>query len=193
VFVSDFAARLSIESNRPIDQSSKMGEHLAHKSCGFTQVALFLCALIGGTLCSLTSKVLLTMKGTGMSGEVENFSYPLFQTFGMFLGMTGALIMHFVVVKFHIPFPGYTHKTGEWDDEEDRSLLMRRGNGAPDAAAAVVASPINHEDIPWWKYCQLVIPAVFDLVATCLAMFGLRHVSVSIYQMLRGTRCFCLI
>lgn len=152
--------------------------HGAHKQCGFTEVALFIFALIGGTLCSLTSKVLLTMKGRGMTGEIENFSYPLFQTFGMFLGMTGALVMHFIVLKFRIPFPGYTHKSDdEWDDEDD-SLLKKSRESA--------SSKQVNQPIPWWKYCQLIIPSIFDLVATCLAMFGLRHVSVSIYQMLRG-------
>lgn len=134
-------------------------EHAAHKTCGFWEVFIFLFALAGGTLCSLTSKVMLTMKGQGMTGEIENFSYPLFQTFGMFLGMTAALVMHFLVIKFRLPFPGYTHLS-----EDD-----------PPA-----------KPIPSWMYFTLIIPSIFDLVATCLAMFGLRHVNVSIYQMLRG-------
>jgi hypothetical protein len=160
--------------------------HAAHKQCGFSEVALFLFALVGGTLCSLTSKVLLTMKGRGMTGEIENFSYPLFQTFGMFLGMTGALVMHFIVLKFRIPFPGYTHKSDdEWDDEDDSLLKKSRDTAS--------GKQVANQPIPWSKYCQLIIPSIFDLVATCLAMFGLRHVSVSIYQMLRGKLLFDLL
>lgn len=42
------------------------------------------------------------------------------------------------------------------------------------------------EPIPSWMYYLLVIPSLFDLAATALCMFGLMHVNVSIYQMLRG-------
>lgn len=128
------------------------------KTCGFGEISVFLAALVGGTACSLTSKVLLTMKGTGMTGELEDFSFPVFQTFGMFLGMLAALSLHFVVLFYRIPFPGYDHEVDET---------------AP--------------KIPWWMYFLLVVPSVFDLIATCLCMFGLKHVSVSTYQMLRGT------
>ena len=102
---------------------------------GFVELMIFLLALISGTSCTLTSKALLDMKGIGMTGEEEAFSFPLFQTFGMFFGkkrlympcvpvcmdyysyetspfvaMLIALLMHFLVLTFHIPFPGYTHK-----------------------------------------------------------------------------------
>lgn len=53
---------------------------------GVVEMVIFLLALISGTGCSLTSKALLDMKGINMNGEIENFSFPLFQTFGMFLG-----------------------------------------------------------------------------------------------------------
>ena len=52
---------------------------------------------------------MLEMNSIGMTNEPEKFSYPLFQTFGMFTGMTAGLLMHFVVLKFKIPFPGYSH------------------------------------------------------------------------------------
>jgi drug/metabolite transporter (DMT)-like permease len=134
------------------------------KKFGWPEAMIFIFALIGGTLCSLSSKIMLTMKGIGMTGEEENFSFPLFQTFGMFLGMTAALAGHYFVVKFKIPFPGYPGY--------DPEVLP---------ADAVV------EPIPMWKIAMLVIPSVFDLIASALAMFGLRYVNVSIYQMLRGS------
>ena len=46
---------------------------------------------------------------TGMTGNIENFSKPIFQTFGMFTGMTAGLVMHFIVKVFKISFPGYKH------------------------------------------------------------------------------------
>jgi drug/metabolite transporter (DMT)-like permease len=36
-------------------------------------------------------------------------------------------------------------------------------------------------------YYILFFPAMFDLVATALCMYGLLYVNVSVYQMLRGS------
>lgn len=136
--------------------------------CGLMELLLFSGALVAGTGCSLTSKVLLSMKSHGMTGQVENFSYPLFQTFGMFIGMTAALIMHFIVKYYRIPFPGYVHK-------KDDKWISMDGSEAKEPKV-----------IPLWMYFLLIIPSIFDLVATTLCMYGLRYVNVSIYQMLRG-------
>lgn len=146
-------------------------------SCNMSKVLMFLSALTAGTVCSLTSKILLSMKSTGMTGEVEDFSYPLFQTTGMFLGMTAGLFFHFLVLWFKIPFPGYTHASGDYtairgSDEELAGLV----NGQP-----------AMKPFPTWMYFFLIFPSVFDLIATSLAMYGLRYVTVSVYQMLRGT------
>jgi hypothetical protein len=40
---------------------------------------IFLVALLAGTGCSLLSKVLLSVKGTGSNGEEEIFAAPLVQ------------------------------------------------------------------------------------------------------------------
>lgn len=78
--------------------------------------------------------------------------------------------MHYLVQRFKIPFPGYPgyYPPGENSPKE-----------TPPA-----------EPIPMWKLAVLIIPSVFDLTASALAMFGLRHVDVSIYQMLRGFHAF---
>lgn len=135
---------------------------------GFSELLVFLLALIAGTGCSLTSKILLDMHSTGMTGEKETFSYPLFQTLGMFVGMTAALVVHAAVINFKIPFPGYKHK-----DKKSYNALN---------------DDLEEEDqpLPLWMYFILIIPAMFDLTATALCMYGLRHINVSIYQMLRG-------
>lgn len=49
------------------------------------------------------------MHSIGLSGEMELFSNPLFQTLGMFVGMLCSLGMHTAVKVFKIPFPGYDH------------------------------------------------------------------------------------
>ncbi|CAM9258013.1 unnamed protein product, partial [Ectocarpus fasciculatus] len=127
-------------------------------SCGMFEAFIFTAALIGGTACSLSSKTMLGLSGEGMTGETEAFSKPIFQTFGMFLGMVTGLLMHVVVKAFHIPFPGYVH-----------------------------SETSSSDSVPMWMYFLLIIPSVFDLLATALCMLGLRDVNVSVYQMLRGS------
>jgi hypothetical protein len=133
----------------------------AVKKCGLKQVSIFSTALISGTACSIAAKIMLDMKSIGMTGQVETFSNPLFQTFGMFLGMLFSLIIHIVVVRFRIKFPGYDFNDSNQDGEKPT-------------------------DLPLWMYFYLLIPATFDLVSTGFSMYGLMYINVSVYQMLRG-------
>lgn len=55
--------------------------------CGLSHVVVFVAALVAGTGCSLTSKILLSMKSIDMDGNEAAFEFPLFQTMGMFLGI----------------------------------------------------------------------------------------------------------
>ena len=57
-------------------------DHGANVGVGI-KVGVFLGALVAGTGCSLTSKILLSMHSIGASGEEEPFENPLFQTWGM--------------------------------------------------------------------------------------------------------------
>ncbi len=139
--------------------------------CGLAELIVFIMALVFGTACSLTSKVLLQMKSVGLTGELENFTNPLFQTFGMFVGMLASLPMHWAVKKFKIPFPGYSH----YDETKGKYVTI--------AGDEQVEKP---KEPDWSVYFALLIPSLFDLAATALCMFGLMHVDVSIYQMLRG-------
>lgn len=138
--------------------------------CGATELMVFIGALVFGTACSLTSKILLDMKSIGMTGEEENFTNPLFQTFTMFVGMLASLPMHWAVKHFKIPFPGYVH----YDESKGKYIAI--GGEETD----------KPKELEWSIYFALLIPSLFDLVATALAMFGLMRVNVSIYQMLRG-------
>ena len=53
---------------------------------------------------------MVQLHGVGITGEVEIFGKPIFQTFGMFVGMLFGLEMHWTVVFFKIPFPSYAAK-----------------------------------------------------------------------------------
>ena len=139
---------------------------------GVPELIVFFAALVAGTACSLTSKVLMSMQSTGLTGEKEDFSFPLFQTCGMFIGMMASMPMHWLVLYFKIPFYGYAHlneETGEYI-----SITGEKSKEVP-------------KEVPLNTYLVLIVPAIFDLIATALAMFGLQHVSVSMYQILRGS------
>ena len=100
------------------------------------------------------------MRSVGITGEDEAFQKPLFQTWGMFLGMTAALFIHCL----------YSAMT--------RSATKKKGYEVVGDASP---TPVSLQ-----TYLILALPAVFDLVATALCMFGLVYIPVSIYQMLRG-------
>ena len=116
------------------------------------------------------------------SPHMESFQKPLFQTFGMFVGMLLGLVMHWIVLALKLPFPGYEFGDSEEDDPEkaptERTALKPKSSDV---------SKADSSQIPTWMYFFLAIPAIFDLVATALCMMGLQYLDVSIYQMLRGS------
>lgn len=134
--------------------------------CGFMELVVFVGALVAGTGCSLFSKVLLSMKAVGREGEVESFQNPLFQTWGMFLGMCASLPMHLM------------------NEAAKRRRQKERSGGYQAVAQDLI--PEKTPEVPRSTYFLLAIPSVFDLMATALAMFGLTYITVSVYQMLRG-------
>jgi hypothetical protein len=156
------------------------------KTCGITELIVFLAALVFGTLCSIMSKNMMGLRGVGITGEIELFEKPIFQTFGMFLGMLFALLMHFVVLAMKIPFPGYDHGTGA---AQTTTSSKDEENGETSRLLKATNKTINEGPpaTPVWMYFFLAIPALFDLGATALCMMGLRYIPVSIYQLLRGS------
>ena len=179
------------------------GNNDSRKECGLTQLLIFVAAIVSGTACSLCSKLMMEMHSTGVTGETEKFTKPIFQTFGMFVGMTFGIVMHWLVLAFKIPFPGYVHRKsgGEWPNVEmqnqgdtERSWVPTESDSLLEKGKATVAGGDDGEEeepasseLPVWMYFVLGIPSVFDLGATALCMMGLQFLDVSIYQMLRGS------
>ena len=157
-------------------------------TCGLPQIILFLLAIAFGTGCSICSKTMMNLRGTNgtfdeETGEpvMEAFQKPLFQTFGMFVGMLFGLVMHWFVLAFEIPFPGYDFgnngegeggKDGGGDVEvptEKTGLVKGKdGEGATTTAGVDGTGSKNNNEIPTWMYFFLAIPAIFDLAATAL-------------------------
>lgn len=126
-----------------------------------------------------------------------SFQKPLFQTFGMFVGMIFGLVMHWIVLIFRIPFPGYYFGnvedvvvTRDVELRSEKTSLLGGGNGSAidgENNGVTAASSATTKTIPVWMYFFLAIPAIFDLAATALCMMGLQYLNVSVYQMLRGS------
>ena len=157
-----------------------MSASLANIStCGLLETLLFVLAVLFGTGCSICSKIMMDLEG-GTNGTfdargepvMEVFQQPLFLTFTMFLGMLFGLVLHWVVVQFRIPFPGYDFDNGDVrsDAEGDGGLISERtplvGDGWGDDSDASVS--VHYKRTPAWMYFFLAIPAVFDLGATAL-------------------------
>ena len=176
----------------------------AHKRCGLTEQIIFILAIASGTSCSICSKVMMQMHGTSISGDWEIFGKPIFQTFGMFVGMLFGLVMHWLVVLFKIPFPGYVHETNGSSDIENGLVAANAGNGkagygaipgseeeglanGAGAGSSDTSAPPTASSLPGWMYWFLMIPSIFDLVATALCMMGLVYLDVSVYILLRGS------
>jgi drug/metabolite transporter (DMT)-like permease len=158
------------------------------KACGLTEILLFVAAIVSGTACSICSKTMMDLKGIGMAGDVESFSKPIFQTFGMFVGMMFGLVLHMIVVFFRIPFPGYTHAvTITTTSKPSYPIATERDSLLASSKATTPTSNTNSSQLPGWMYLLLALPSVFDLGATVLCMMGLRYLDVSIYQLLRGS------
>ena len=129
--------------------------------------------------------------------EIEMFTKPLFQTFGMFVGMLFGLIMHWLVLLFKIPFPGYYENgsegvSGDVEIPTEKTSLVKSSkfsNKQAEEEDVVTSGEDNssNKDTPTWMYFFLAIPAIFDLAATALCMMGLQYLDVSVYQMLRGS------
>ncbi|KAL3945357.1 MAG: hypothetical protein SGBAC_000562 [Bacillariaceae sp.] len=168
------------------------GGNSASKKCGLAELLIFLAAIVCGTGCSICSKTMMELRGTGITGEEEVFQKPIFQTFGMFVGMMFGLVMHQLVVSFKIPFPGYVHATDKKSGEAESLASDAKTYGAIDKEADPLVTKEEEgssgsQHLPAWMYFFLAIPSVFDLGATALCMMGLQYIDVSIYQLLRGS------
>jgi hypothetical protein len=191
-----YHSRSSSIHQHPNPHQERMSNLSNVNKCGLNEVIIFLLAIIFGTACSICSKTMMSMTGTipvpasadadedvGGDGEKEvvmtiSFQKPLFQTFGMFVGMLFGLVMHWVVLIFRIPFPGYDFGNNDNDivvssDVELRSektaLLGSGGSSGPvgnDNNGAMAGE--STKTIPVWMYFFLAIPAIFDLAATAL-------------------------
>ena len=162
-----------------------------NNKCGITKIIIFLLALFFATGASITAKIIMSMPVTINTSEgtttndgestAISFQKPLFLTFSMFVSMLLGLLLHWIVVVFHIPFPGYdfdgiSNNISEADcasiEQEVVSLVD------PSFTSDSIVSIRRDDDynksrkegrrnvVPMWMYFYLSIPAIFDFAAT---------------------------
>lgn len=157
-------------------------------------------ALLGfGTLTAMISKYVYEVSGRGRGDAahpaVHDFKKPLFMTFLSFVAMALCLVVH-----------GWNTRPREGNVGENRGRVRRRarddaeltrgllsgdsgGSGNEDSAP----SPERGEPSSWYASLPPILPALFglvpitlaDLVATALISYGLLHVPLSTFLMLR--------
>jgi len=198
---------------------------------GLYEFCIFCAAIVSGTACSITSKVLYdTTDNFG-----RHFDKPLAQTLAMFVAMILGLPLHWIIICYKLPFPGYDRFVSDDNSDDNeaqekapppldpdrtprirgvkstrredqqldpdrtpkRTILGVKSTHEERQPLVPVAFDRNHNDdnaddddnirIPIKTYFYLIIPAIFDCIATALCMVGLLYLDVSIYQLLRGS------
>jgi len=176
---------------------------------GLYELGIFLAALATGTTCSIASKILYDTRD---ATNGRHFDKPLAQTLAMFVAMIVGLPLHWLIAYYQVPFPGYERFVTDNNNKKassspsspkhvaagdiDRTPRMRgiSARRAEREALVLAAADTNDKEydednnrLPLRIYFYLIVPAIFDCIATALSMVGLLFLDVSIYQLLRGS------
>ena len=119
-------------------------------------------------------------KSSGDDNDEEvSFQKPLTLTFAMFTSMLIGLFMHWIILVFHFPFPGYEFnkddvkfgaKVGNTDQESKREGLLKylveSSSNFDDNDAAVPSMSVKEKNrVPTGMYFTM---AVLDVASTAL-------------------------
>jgi len=130
------------------------------RSCDASAATVFVVGLVAGTVCIIASKALFEGTARGITGEVEPFKPPVYETFIMFFGMVFALPLYLGL-----------------------ELVKRlRARGDAEAQAKLAAEP----EVTLKMLVALCVPAVFDLSSVLFLMAGLMCIPASMWMLLRG-------
>lgn len=151
--------------------------------------------LIFGTCTSIMMKVQLVMMCTGFGGITHTFDKPFFQSIAMFLSMLLALptneLISYIKRRTSKTASSSSSSSSSPVSTEKSPLLPDEAiiNDSEGAKAAAITGGAEDAAHPKKHKNPLIImvPAAFDLIASTIMTFGLIYISVSIFQMLRGS------
>jgi len=123
--------------------------------------------LIFGTCTAISMKMQLVMECVGYGKLTHTFDKPFFQSIAMFVSMALALPLSWIVdlVKKK------TSKNSTIFTEPLIDVNIQTASEKPKKKNPIV----------------IAVPAMFDLIASTMMTYGLIYISVSIFQMLRGS------
>jgi hypothetical protein len=129
------------------------------------------------------TKVLISTKCVGITGQDESFDSPIFITLMMFMSMSLALFVHFILEFTLFPFPGYAKESNASKFKPAQLALGDDEDAHMPQQLKLQPQPQSFRS----KCISVLLPTLFDLVATVFYMCGLLFVDASILQLLKGS------
>ena len=146
---------------------------------------------MAGTASSLLSKNMYNFRAPDARGRKRPFHKPWASTFMMFLGMVLCLPLAPLARWAQRRKARAARRSPPPLGGPEQPLFHRAGTedelSAAKAAAVHAAAAVGEEAAQLRHYAVLLVPTLFDLVATLLQSVGLLWVSASVYQMMRGS------
>jgi hypothetical protein len=102
-----------MEGKQQQQQQQQQQQRQGHK--GLLELCIFGAALATGTASSILCKVMYA----ATDDHGRHFDKPIAQTFYMFLAMLVGMPVHWLVVAYKVPFPGYNHHVPVQDDNHE--------------------------------------------------------------------------
>ena len=105
--------------------------------CSLTNVIIFVLAVLLKSFESICQKIIMSMSSSSSKDnshtndgvKVGTEQLSLLLTFGMFVSMSFALVMHALVMYFGIPFPGYNHLIATTTLNINSVIAVEQDNG----------------------------------------------------------------
>ncbi|KAK8797103.1 hypothetical protein WA158_004313 [Blastocystis sp. Blastoise] len=154
----------------------------------FAQYSSIPCMLIFGTGTVTIQKFLTSVNSTGIDAEGNPedhfFNKPWFLTELMFCGMLLCFIIFAFQKIYQIIFRKGIHKK---ISPHSSTVQIPQPSSTNSSSSSIVTTDSGTKKTSWTQYFMIIVPALCDLVATCLLNLGLFWISASIWQMLRGS------
>lgn len=128
--------------------------------------------LLFGT-CTVVIQKIFFSQTVYIDGKPHSCEKPWFQTEMMFIGMLSCLAVYYIEMLY--------------DHCKKKNAVPEKEIPLTSAVGDVRKDEPHPDTTGWGVYVVVCIPAICDLVATCIMNIGLVLIPASVWQMLRGT------